>query len=52
MTLMDIVSSHIQQAKQKVKKYKVQQKVKNIHEGSITDLSAYRDKTFDAVICL
>jgi ubiquinone/menaquinone biosynthesis C-methylase UbiE len=39
-------------AKRQIKKADVQNKVKGIVEGSITDLSKFIANTFDAVICL
>jgi ubiquinone/menaquinone biosynthesis C-methylase UbiE len=50
--LMDLVPGHLEIAKKKIKQAKIQGKVKGIVEGSITDLSGFKDKHFDAVICL
>jgi len=50
--LLDFTPENLELAKIKIKKEKVESKVKGIIEGSITDLSRFKDKTFDAVLCL
>jgi len=52
VVLLDLTPELLQIAKRKIKKEKVQDKVKNIIEGSIHDLSMFSDNTFDSVICL
>jgi ubiquinone/menaquinone biosynthesis C-methylase UbiE len=52
IVLLDFTPRNLEFAKRKIKKEKVQGKVKDIIEGSITDLSKFKDKTFDAVLCL
>lgn len=52
VVLLDITPELIEFAKKQVRKEKVQNKVKNIIIGSITDLSIFDDNTFDAIICL
>lgn len=50
--LLDLVSEHLKLAKKQIRKEKVVGKVKEITEGSITDLSKFTDNSFDAVLCL
>lgn len=52
MTLLDLVKQHLQLAKKQIQKAGVQSKIKNIVEGSITDLSYFKSNHFDAVLCL
>lgn len=52
VVLLDFTPDNLELAKKKIKKEKVQEKVKDIVEGSITNLSGFKDKTFDAVLCL
>ena len=52
MVLLDITPDLLKIAKRKIKRAAVQERVKEIKEGSITDLSAFNDETFDAVLCL
>ncbi len=50
--LFDLVAEHLELAKKQIKKEKVASKVKDIVQGSITDLSKFTDNSFDAVLCL
>lgn len=50
--LLDLAPANLEFAKKQVRKAKVQNRVKDIIEGSITDLSGFADNTFDAVVCL
>ncbi|MEM4714251.1 MAG: class I SAM-dependent methyltransferase [Candidatus Nanoarchaeia archaeon] len=52
IVLLDIVPENLEFAKRQIKKTKVQARVKEVVEGSITDLSRFPNNTFDAVICL
>lgn len=52
MVLLDFVPELLQIAKRKIKREKVHNKVKQIVEGSIEDLSMFKSETFDAVLCL
>ena len=52
VVLFDLVPEHLEIAKKKIKKEKVQPKIKDVVEGSITDLSKFKDNAFDAVLCL
>jgi ubiquinone/menaquinone biosynthesis C-methylase UbiE len=52
VVLLDFTPENLDLAKIKIKKEKVEHKIKDIIEGSITDLSRFKDKTFDAVLCL
>ena len=50
--LFDYTPELLKFAKKKISYYKVKDKIKNIIEGSITDLSLFDDYHFDSVICL
>ncbi len=52
VVLLDLVPEHLEFAKKKIKQAKVQDKIKNIVEGTITDLSNFRSSSFNAVLCL
>lgn len=52
VVLFDLVPEHLEIAKKKIKKEKVQTKIKDVVEGSITDLSKFKDNFFDVVLCL
>lgn len=52
MILLDITPANLELAKKQIKREKVEDKVKEVLEGSITDLSKFADNTFDMVICL
>jgi ubiquinone/menaquinone biosynthesis C-methylase UbiE len=52
VVLLDFVPELLQIAKRKIKKDKVQDKVKQIVEGSLEDLSMFENNTFDSVLCL
>ncbi|MBU0957698.1 MAG: class I SAM-dependent methyltransferase [Nanoarchaeota archaeon] len=52
VVLLDLTPANLELAKKKIKKEKVQDKVKDVVEGSITDLSSFKSNSFDAVICL
>lgn len=50
--LFDLVSEHLEIAKKKIKKMKLEKKVKGYIEGTITDLSQFENNTFDVILCL
>lgn len=52
ITLLDLVPKYLEFAKRRVKKLKIGNKIKDILEGTITDLSRFKNDSFDAVICL
>jgi ubiquinone/menaquinone biosynthesis C-methylase UbiE len=52
VVLFDITSKLLKTAQKKIKKAGVEHQIKEITEGSITDLSSYKDSSFDAVLCL
>ncbi|MDD2647052.1 MAG: class I SAM-dependent methyltransferase [Patescibacteria group bacterium] len=52
VALLDLVPENIDYAKRKIIKTGTAKRVKQTTVGSITDLSIYKDKTFDATICL
>jgi len=52
MILLDLTPKLLKIAKKQIKKEGVQNKVKQIVEGSIDNLSVFENNKFDAVICL
>lgn len=50
--LLDLTPRLLAIAERQIKKAKVQEKVKDIIQGSIDDLSMFENNRFDAVICL
>jgi len=52
MVLLDLVPEMLRLAERKIRRAGVKRKVKQIVEGSIEDLSMFKDDTFDAVLCL
>jgi len=52
VVLLDLVKANLDLAKVQIEKNKVQNNIKDIIEGSITDLSNFKNNLFDAVICL
>jgi len=52
VVLLDVTPELLEFAKKQIKKEGLQNKVKEIVEGSIVDLSTFSDNTFDAVLCL
>jgi ubiquinone/menaquinone biosynthesis C-methylase UbiE len=52
VVLLDFAPGNLELAKEKIKKEKVEKKVKEIVEGTITNLSRYKTGSFDAVLCL
>lgn len=52
IVLLDLTSGLLDIAKRQIKKAKVQNKVRQVIEGSIDSLSMFENNTFDAVICL
>jgi SAM-dependent methyltransferase len=52
VVLLDMTPSNLEFARRQIKRAKVQDKVTQVVEGSIVDLSQFEDNSFDAVICL
>jgi len=52
VVLFDLVQENLEIARNQIKKAKVGEKVKRVVEGSITDLSEFKNNSFDAVLCL
>lgn len=50
--LLDYSSENLEAAKLEIEKNRVSGKIKRAVEGTITDLSAFEEETFDAVLCL
>ena len=52
VVLLDLSPKCLELAKKKISRAHVENKVRQIVEGSVTDLSMFNDEQFDAVICL
>jgi ubiquinone/menaquinone biosynthesis C-methylase UbiE len=52
VVLFDLSPKCLELARRKIARAHVRNKVRQIVEGSITDLSMFRDEEFDAVLCL
>jgi len=52
VVLLDMTPANLEFARRQVKRAKLQDKVTDIIEGTIVDLSRFADETFEAVICL
>ena len=52
VVLLDLVAENLERAKEEIGRAGVGTHVKQIVEGSITDLSRFADNSFDAVLCL
>ena len=52
VVLLDITRANLEFARRQIKRAKVEGKVEQVVEGSIVDLSQFKDNTFDAVVCL
>ena len=50
--LLDLVPEYLEYAQKKIKQAKVHNKIKDIVEGNIIDLSNFKSNSFDAVLCL
>jgi ubiquinone/menaquinone biosynthesis C-methylase UbiE len=52
VVLLDLTPELLKVAQEQISKANVQNKVKQVVEGSIDDLSMFKDDSFDAVVCL
>jgi len=52
VVLLDLVAGNLERAGEEIGKAGVGERVKQVVEGTITDLSGFPDNSFDAVICL
>ncbi len=52
VVLLDMTPANLEFANRRIKRAKMRDRVANIVEGSIVDLSQFPDESFDAVICL
>lgn len=52
VVLSDLVKENLDLAKRQIKKVKLEAKIKDIVEASITNLSKFKNNYFDAVLCL
>lgn len=50
VVLLDIALANLELAKRQIKKAKLQNRVKEVAEGSIVDLSRFADNTFDLLL--
>ena len=50
--LLDLLPEHLEKANRMIRRAKVHDNVKEIIEGSITNLNQFDDNTFDGVLCL
>jgi len=52
VVLLDLTPELLEIAKKQIKRAKVEDRVKQVLQGSIDNLSMFNDNTFDAVLCL
>jgi len=52
VVLLDLVPEMLKIAKRRIKRASVQERVRQIVQGSVVNLSMFADETFDAVLCL
>lgn len=52
VVLLDLSPKSLDIARKEIRKAKVQNRVKRIVEGTVVDLSEFKDETFDAALCL
>ena len=52
VVLLDMTPANLEFARRQIRRAKVQDKIANIVEGSIVNLSQFADNTFDATLCL
>jgi SAM-dependent methyltransferase len=52
MLMLDMTPANLEFAKRQIKRSGVQDRVKDVVEGSIVNLARFADNTFDGVICL
>lgn len=52
IVLLDLVPANLDFAKKQIKKEKINHKIKEIVESSVTNLTKFSNNSFDAVICL
>jgi len=52
MILLDLVTASLDRARDEVERAGIGERVKQVVEGTITDLSRFADNSFDAVLCL
>lgn len=52
VVLLDLVPEMLKIAKRRIKRAGVQERVRQIVQGSVVNLSMFADETFDAVLCL
>jgi len=51
VVLLDLTAANLAFARRQIKKAGIREQVKDVVEGSIVDLSRFKDDTFDGVVC-
>jgi 2-polyprenyl-3-methyl-5-hydroxy-6-metoxy-1,4-benzoquinol methylase len=52
VVLFDLSAECLTEAEKRIRSARVKRRVKNVVQGSVTDMSQLQDESFDAVICL
>ena len=52
VVLFDLSAECLREAEKRIRSARVKRRVKNVVQGSVTDISQFGDESFDAVICL
>jgi ubiquinone/menaquinone biosynthesis C-methylase UbiE len=52
VALFDLSAECLREAEKRIRNARVKNRVKNVVQGSVTDMSRFRDENFDAVVCL
>jgi len=52
VVLFDLSVECLREAEKRIRNARVKNRVKNVVQGSVTDMSRFRDENFDAVVCL
>lgn len=52
VVLLDLTPKLLEIAEKQIRKAKVEDRIRNILQGSVDDLSMFKDEEFDAVLCL
>ena len=52
VVLFDLSAECLREAEKRIRRARVKRRVKDVVQGSVTDMSQLQDESFDAVICL
>jgi len=52
VVLFDLSRECLKEAERRIRNARVKNRVKNVIQGSITDMSQFKDESYDAVVCL